>query len=87
MIGLAMGFAVASFMVACVSACVAAWAIIEVMAYKRSTHQVQFVSAGDEARELAEDKAINRDLSDGEYDAMLNAFGDRRRVKDEEGVN
>ena len=85
--GFAVGFALVAFLVACGGACVAAWAIIEVMAYKRSTHQVQFVSAGDEAKELAEDHAINRERTDGEYEAMMQAFGDKRRVKDDEGVN
>lgn len=84
--GFTVGLAFSALFVSGCSAIVASWALIEVMAYKRSTHQVQFVTAEDEAKEIREDKHINKELSNSEFEAMMNAFGDRRTVKDEQEI-
>ncbi len=81
MIGLAVGFACAALGVSLLALGAAAWAIIDVMAFRRSTHQVQFVDASEEAKEASEDKILNKVFSDEQYHAMREAYGNDREVK------
>jgi hypothetical protein len=52
-----------------------------VWAFKRSTHQVQFVSAEDEARESLDDTILNKTLDKQEFKAMNEVFGQEREHK------
>lgn len=83
MIGLAVGFSCAALGVSLLAIGAAAWAIIDVMAFRRSTHQVQFVDASAEEakREALEDKMINKVFTDEQYRAMRDAYGHDREVE------
>jgi hypothetical protein len=81
MIGAALGFAIVAMMVSMIALAAAAWALADMQGFKRSTHQVQFVSADQEKAELAEDKMLNRVLNDAEYRQMQMAYGNDREVE------
>lgn len=64
MIGLAVGFACSALFLSAVAACVSAWALIDVQAFRRSTHQVQYVPV-DEAFDKRQTDELNK-----KYDAV-----------------
>jgi flagella basal body P-ring formation protein FlgA len=76
MVGFSVGFSVAAFICATLSAFLAAWALMEVFAYKRSTHNVQFVTADDVKREEADDKAFNAEVHEVLGKSMRRAFNE-----------
>ena len=78
--GFAIGISLASLIIAVGALGVAAWALADVIAFKRSTHQVQFVSAETEAEEAKHDKLLNKVLSDSEFKAMQAEYGNERQV-------
>jgi hypothetical protein len=78
--GFAIGISLAAVFLSIIAMFVAGWAMMDVWAFRRSTHQVQFVSADQEKAEMEEDRAINRALSQGEMRAMREAFGNDREV-------
>lgn len=63
MIGLALGFSLAALFLAAVGAVVSAWALIDVQAFRRSTHQIQYVPVDDAAAKL-EHEALNKQYAD-----------------------
>ena len=81
MIGISIGFAFVAMVVSLIALTAAAWAFADIHGFKRSTHQVQFVSADEEKRELADDGMINKVFRDQEYRAMQRDFGNDREVE------
>lgn len=79
--GFAIGLSLAALFLSLLAIGVAAWAIADVVAFKRSTHQVQFVSAETEAEESKHDKLLNKVLSDSEFKAMQAEYGNERQVE------
>jgi hypothetical protein len=79
--GFAVGISLAAMFISLVAVFAAAWAIGDVWAFKRSTHQVQFVSAEDEARESLDDTILNKTLDKQEFKAMNEVFGQEREHK------
>lgn len=61
--GMALGFALAALFLSAVAACVAAWALIDVQAFRRSTHQVQYVPV-DEALDKKQTEELNKIYSE-----------------------
>ena len=78
--GFAIGVSLSALFLSLVAILIAVAAIGDVWAFKRSTHNVQFVSAEDEAKESLDDKIINKTLEKQEYKAMNDAFGQERDV-------
>jgi len=76
MVGFSVGFSLASLVLSILACAVGAWALMEVYAYKRSTHRVQFVSADELKREGEEDKALNQEVSEQFGRAMRKAFNE-----------
>ena len=76
MLGFCVGFAIVAILVSLGSLALSGWALMEVLAYKRSTHRVQFVSADELKREGAEDKALNSDVAEAYGKAMRIAFNE-----------
>jgi len=81
MIGVAIGFAFVAMLISLVALGAAAWCLADINGFKRSTHQVQFVSAETEAKEGAEDKYLNKVFTDAEYRSMRDSYGNDREVK------
>lgn len=79
--GFAVGVSLAAFFVSAMALGCAAWAIADVWAFKRSTHNVQFVSAEDEAKESLDDTILNKTLDTAQFKAMQEAFGQEREPK------
>lgn len=63
MIGFAIGFSIASMCLSIVSIVVAAWALIDVQAFRRSTHQIQYVPVDDSVLKKEQDQ-INKQYAD-----------------------
>lgn len=63
MIGLAVGFSLASLFLSIAAVVVAAWSLIDVQAFRRSTHQIQYVPV-DEALAKKEQEEINKLYTD-----------------------
>lgn len=63
MIGFAVGFACASLCLAVAACVVSAWCLIDVQAFRRSTHQVQYVPVDDVMAKKA-DQEINKQYTD-----------------------
>jgi hypothetical protein len=78
MVGLAIGLSVAATMMAVMALCVAGWGIAEIRGYKMSTHNVQFVSAEDLAKERAADEALNRVYEDSQVRGLNDQMGMER---------
>lgn len=78
--GFAVGFSVASLVISLVAIVIALWAVADVWGFKRSTHNVQFVSAEDEAKEAMDDMILNKTLEKQELAAMNEAFGQEREA-------
>lgn len=76
MVGFSVGFSLASLVLSVGAAGVAAWALMEVYAYKRSTHRVQFVTADEMKRESQEDKELNSAVNEAYGSAMRRAFNE-----------
>jgi hypothetical protein len=76
MLGFCVGFTIFAFLVSLGSLALSCWALMEVFAYKRSTHRVQFVSADEMKREMAEDKALNSEVAETYGRAMRLAFNE-----------
>jgi hypothetical protein len=81
MIGISIGFAFVAMVISLIALGAAAWALADIHGFKRSTHQVQFVSADEEKRELADDGMINKVFRDQEYRAMQRDYGNDREVE------
>lgn len=79
--GFALGISLAALFVSIIAMICAGWAIMDVWAFRRSTHQVQFVSADQEKAEMEEDRQLNKALSLEEMRAMREAFGNDREVQ------
>lgn len=79
--GFAVGVSLASLFISLVAIAIGFWAVADVWGFKRSTHNVQFVSAEDEAKEAADDMLLNKTLEKAQYEAMNEAFGQEREVK------
>jgi hypothetical protein len=79
--GFAIGISLAALFVSVSALLAAALAIGDVWAFKRSTHNVQFVSAEDEAKEALDDTLLNKTLDTHEFKAMQDAFGQEREPK------
>lgn len=79
--GFAVGISLAAMFVSLIAGGIAAWALIDVYAFRRSTHNVQFVSAEDEAKEAMDDTLLNKTLDRQEFKAMQEAFGQEREPK------
>lgn len=77
-IGLACGLAMAAFLMSIAALCVAGWGIAEIRGYKMSTHNVQFVSAEDLAKERAADEALNRVYEDSQVRGLNDQMGMER---------
>ena len=78
MVGLAIGLSVAATMMAVMALCVSGWGIAEIRGYKMSTHNVQFVSAEDLAKERAADEALNRVYEDSQVRGLNDQMGMER---------
>jgi hypothetical protein len=76
MVGFAVGFSVAAFICSTLAAVLGAWALMDVFAYKRSTHNVQFVTADEVKKEEADDKAFNAEVHDVLGRSMRRAFNE-----------
>ena len=76
--GLAAGLAMVSFLVALMALTVACWALVEVFAYKRSTHNVQFITAEDALKEKEQDAELNKKIQEDLAKAMRAEFGEER---------
>ena len=81
MIGAVLGFSIVAMVIAIVALGAAAWCLADINGFKRSTHQVQFVSADQEKAELADDVGLNKMFRDQEYRAMQKAYGEDREVE------
>lgn len=78
MIGLAIGLSFAATLMSFAALCVAGWGIAEIRGYKMSTHNVQFVSAEDLAKERAADEALNRVYEDSQVRGLNDQMGMER---------
>jgi hypothetical protein len=78
MVGLAFGLSAASMLVSIAALCVAGWGIAEIRGYKMSTHNVQFVSAEDLAKERAADEMINKVYDDSQVRGLNDQMGMER---------
>lgn len=76
MVGFSVGFSLASLVLSFLACCLGGWALMEVYAYKRSTHRVQFVSADELKRESQEDKDLNQEVNKVYGSAMRRAFNE-----------
>lgn len=79
--GFALGISLAGLFVSLIALIVSGWGIMDVWAFRRSTHQVQFVSADQEKAEMEDDRQLNKALSADEMRAMREAFGNDREVQ------
>ncbi len=71
MIGMAVGFALAALFIALAAACIACWALIDVQAFRRSTHQVQYVPV-DEALDKKQTEELNKIYSETSQESWDN---------------
>ena len=78
MVGLTCGLSIASFAVSIVALAVAGWAVAEIRGYKMSTHNVQFVSAEDLAKERAADEMINKVYDESQIRGLNDQMGMER---------
>lgn len=77
-VGLACGLSMAAALMSVVALCIAGWGIAEIRGYKMSTHNVQFVSAEDLAKERAADEALNRVYEDSQVRGLNDQMGMER---------
>jgi hypothetical protein len=77
-IGLACGLSIASLAMAIVALAVAGWGVAEIRGYKMSTHNIQYVSADESAREKADDAALNKFYDDLQVKALNDKMGETR---------
>ena len=71
MIGAALGFSLAALFLSIIAAVAAGWALIDVQAFRRSTHQVQYVPI-DEVAAKKEQEALNKQYADIAQDSWDN---------------